>query len=75
MGGIGKGSIPAEARFWLETTLPMTSAWVGPVRGPMGSPAAGGSAPEPRIFLSWNPGRLFNPGKRDNGGAGDRTDS
>ena len=76
MGGIGKGLIPAEARFWLETTLPVTSAWIGPVRGPMGSPAVG----EPfdqgqRVFLSWNLARLSCRGKRDNGGVDGRTGS
>ncbi len=74
MGGIGKGSIPAEARFWLETTLPVTSAWVGPVRGPEGSPPAEKLFDqEPRVFLSWNLSRLSCPGRRGNGEAGDRT--
>lgn len=53
MGGISKAWVPAVTGLSLETILPVTSSWVGPGRGHMGSPAAGGLlGQEQRVFLS-----------------------
>lgn len=74
MGGISKALIPPVTGLSLETILPVTSSCVGPGRGHMGSPAAGGLfGREQRVCLSRSPARPSGPGKRDRGGVGDRT--